>query len=533
MKILKIISFTLLLSACATQNFPSLNLASTNKVDQFEGEFLDSEDVSLALQASSLSEPDDLAQDVILSQDRLSHQQLLRYFDGILNQLLSSWPGHRPEIDLSIELSRSYSAYATRQQIVLSMGMISDCETEAEIAFVIAHELSHILLGHNNTNAYFKRQHETVEEMAQLANLGMAIGDLEVSRDQQQIKVESKNSQHTQNTYKDIFKTSLAINRLSRDVINSSMSREYEDEADLLAIDLLVRAGYNPRAYDVALQRLESSQTFTQQQLLQKKQEYQKVVTILSESKIPQDDSLSQRLIYYAGNEAATQALQIFAQRHRSAQLRSADLSKYIQRQYKASSIKLRPLHQQRYQAQVKSGTDVQITRNYWHASNAIQAMQQGDLVSAEKSARKAVSKPTSSDGYPRIVFSQIRLQQGQLNKAVKNLDLIKDWKNLSLESSLYAVKTYQLAERYRQAEKILRQTQAQLTEQSILYPQWVSLYYQENDIEALNQWLDKCRAVGRKDLSLRCNTAAKIPVVIPEQATPTESLLERINTLF
>ncbi|UPW18786.1 M48 family metalloprotease [Agarivorans sp. TSD2052] len=534
MNIFKFSPIVVLLAGCAATDVPNLSFGKS-KYEQFDGPFLSTAAVQ-KVATSPLTTSDAtgekksyLAGSPIIGKDIVYNEYLVNYFDSIVNKLMLGWPGEKPEVDLSIDMSLTYSAFSTQNQVVISMGVVSDSETEAEVAFVIAHELSHVLLRHNETNAFFMKQHETVEEISKLANFANAVGDMEVTKQSKNLKVVSKNSDNAARNYKDIFKTGLAINRLSRDVISSSMARNDEDEADLLAVDLLVKAGYNPRGYSTAMQRMESSEVFTQQQLDEKKADYQQVVTVLSESAIPSDQSFGRSLAYAAANNGITELLQMSSGRHREAEERHTDLASYIQREYRSS--KMRSMHQQRYQEKVKSGEGLSITNNYWSAYNAQKALESGDIAQAEQLAKTSVKGPTSKHAYPRVVFSQVRKQQGKLDKAAQNLDLIENWEGLSLESSLYAVNTYQALNRYSDAEAVLLKTEQRLPEKSVLYPQWVSLYYQQNELDKLNQWLGKCRAVGDTDLEFRCNTAAKIPAVVPDE-TAQEGVSSIFNTM-
>jgi hypothetical protein len=61
---------------------------------------------------------------------------------------------------------------------------------------------------------------------------------------------------------------------------------------------------------------------------------------------------------------------------------------------------------------------------NYAAAYDATAAMDAGDLIKAETGARKAVSAPTETATFPRLVFYQLREKQGRHGLANQNIEL-------------------------------------------------------------------------------------------------------------
>jgi predicted Zn-dependent protease len=104
--------------------------------------------------------------------------------------------------------------------IFLHRGMIEAAETEGEVAGVMAHELSHVVLRHGTVQA-------TKGEKFQLGAIaGQVVGSLIGGRTGTAI---AQGSQIGLGTY------------------FLKYSREYEREADLLGAQIMARAGYDPR----------------------------------------------------------------------------------------------------------------------------------------------------------------------------------------------------------------------------------------------------------------------------------------------
>lgn len=70
--------------------------------------------------------------------------ELNRYIDNIADQLLAQYPDLRKEIDIYILEVPEVNAYSLKNGVILvNMGMLAQVTNEAELAFVIAHEIAH------------------------------------------------------------------------------------------------------------------------------------------------------------------------------------------------------------------------------------------------------------------------------------------------------------------------------------------------------------------------------------------------------
>jgi predicted Zn-dependent protease len=101
----------------------------------------------------------------------------------------------------------------------INRGMIQSAAVEGEVAGVMAHELSHVILRHGTAGA-------TKEQPFQIGALAGAIAGAIIGGDVGQIV--SQGTQFGLGTY------------------FLKYSREYEEQADLLGVQLMARAGYNP-----------------------------------------------------------------------------------------------------------------------------------------------------------------------------------------------------------------------------------------------------------------------------------------------
>ena len=434
-------------------------------------------------------------------------KELSNYLNGIKSRLLEQWPvkvDH--DICIYVTTNRTFTAYSTPWDIVLSMGVILDVSSEDELAFIIGHELSHILLQHHDVPNYFKKQEETVGLASKTAILAAKFEDMKVEKQGKKISVKQQNLSSTKRKMTDAYKIAMAINCMSNNVISSMLSRKNEEEADFLGTDLIVKAGYNASGYGAALDRIESSLVFTEAQLKAKKEKYQKIVTTLSSSEIPDGDELKM-LAYLYANELSTKMLQGFAARYYNFDERIESIASYMGREYPEES--LRVFKTDVLERSLKGGECGRIIKKYIFASNAMRALDEGDLKKAEALAVKSVSGSTGSHSYPRATFSLVRQAQGDLRKAAVNLNLIGSWEDSSLETVYRASRLNTQRKQYNKALTILDKSSKALGAESMVYPEMISVHVAAGNTQEVDTVLELCTAQNDFDIKKQCRIAA------------------------
>ncbi|MFL7011325.1 M48 family metalloprotease [Enterovibrio norvegicus] len=524
MHILPFALSTVLLSGCGLQTLTGSTYAS------FDGKFIEQEtNTPVATDAAGNLTTDDKNTTALsnTSASEHNHQSLNklraasdkdlvhnpyahRYLSSILNNILEAWdtPLDTP-IYVSITTDRSYTASASKDTVMISLGVLADADSEDELAFVMAHELSHILLEHNDTNEYFNKQKALVSKAANVAMVTASLSDVSTTKKSGVLEVNLNTTSETQNQIGDIYKMGLTINRLSRDVISSSMTRLDEDEADLLAIDLITKAGYSPSVYKVVMQRLESSQTFNDEQLAEKKMEFQNFVSLASDANKNVTGLNKETLMYMAANEASTRLLQVFSERHNSPKERELDLAHYVKREYRLE--RRRPINSDAINKKLKKGHAANVSKNYWYASEALRAVEAGYLDEAEKLAKLAVRGKTKHHAYPRLAFYTVRAQQGQHKKALANLSLIKHWDYASIQTFNAAAQAYRQLGQPKKAEKILKTAEKSVGTTLPFYPEYIRTYNAMNKSALAQNTFAACSASSEENIVNQCNEAAGV----------------------
>ena len=155
-------------------------------------------------------------------------ERIARYLTTLGDRLVAAAP---PELNQPV-YEYSFTAVNLKEinafalpggPMFVNRGMFDAAESEAEVAGVMAHELSHVLLRHGTANA--TKAQNPLLGLGQLAGIlaGRAVGGPGGSA---------------------IMQTT----QLGLGSVLLKYSREFEKEADLLGAQIMARAGYDPRA---------------------------------------------------------------------------------------------------------------------------------------------------------------------------------------------------------------------------------------------------------------------------------------------
>ncbi|BDY04164.1 M48 family metalloprotease [Ferrimonas sp. YFM] len=528
MKKLFVLVAGLALVGCKT----TLPLVGSSTYETVNGTFLNSTALADA-KAKSVKEkaPEEMMVAYRPGADRhlIESRKMDEYLQGVLGKVLAQWPHplERP-IKVKVTANRAFTARAETDTIILSMGLIADIETEDELAFVLAHEASHILLGHQDTNDYFLAQKVVVEKAANVAINAAFLADLEHTKTEKGFRISTKNSEKSQQQMVDAYKTGLTINRLSRDVISSAVSRGQEDEADLLGLDLMVLAGYSPASYQSVLERMGSSQTFSEEQLQEKKQDFQQFVTLATSGEIPEGGSTWETIGYMAANEGTTRLLQWFSDRHNKPEARISDLAHYVKREYRKERRR-----RQSSDALQALKSDNELNR-YWFASEAFRALDKGFVDKAEALARKSLTGSTSRHAYPRFAMYSVRMAQGNKTKAAQNLDLIENWEDASIQTFILASQAYRDLDQLDKADSILTRGEQVVGSRTPFHVDHIALYRKLEDQDKVAAELEGCKGVGTEEIVVQCHQAAGIAYADEKKDDSTlGSLADSVTSLI
>lgn len=180
----------------------------------------------------------------------ISAPEINKYLNGIRAQLVRQSAVTDVPGQVYITADPEINAMATPDgNIFINWGLLRYMRSEDEVASVIAHELAHVLLRHNDSNLVAQYQRITQWYHTQGVVAGAVARNMKGGVQQGGLKKgEMSQLQNVQ----------LLVN-LTTKVAAPSWQRTQERSADLLGIDLMIRAGYNPDGMNDMLSVLKQS----------------------------------------------------------------------------------------------------------------------------------------------------------------------------------------------------------------------------------------------------------------------------------
>ena len=150
--------------------------------------------------------------------------------------------------------SDAYDAYALPDNtIVMSTGILQAAESDSEVLFVLAHEYAHLLMGHHLTTETSGAGKGLLGAVSTIYVAGSFVSQMRSSRG----SLSAVDLGKVEAATKKAAALTEALRFAMDDVFNPSWSHEQEDEADALALDLLIRSNSSIDSYANVFGRLQ------------------------------------------------------------------------------------------------------------------------------------------------------------------------------------------------------------------------------------------------------------------------------------
>ncbi|NIE75786.1 M48 family metalloprotease [Pantoea sp. Ap-967] len=362
----------------------------------------------------------------IRQQNLVRIPELENYLQGIVTRLAKGWPGDAPALRVRIIDSYAFGPSADPYgNIFVPLGMLDNVESEDEIAAMLGHEMSHVLLRHHDRLAAFQQQKEWVTNVASTVVIAAMAKNTGWNRDTG--KVFSKDPLGTQKTIGNTVLYTALANSFSDNIWSTAWGRTQEDQADLLGADLMIKAGYAPRASSVSLQRLNDFQG-KQKPLLS---------SFLAERQVAMSESLQQldinrttrelqTLLNQGVGTAIASTGQYLTRSHMSPVERDEELRQYLHREYKPQT---RARVDRRSWPRVRDSAAVSRSlQGYRDAYAAITALEQKKTAEASTFIKRALASPVADQPGVRRAAYSLHTAQGKNREALADLQAIQDW---------------------------------------------------------------------------------------------------------
>jgi predicted Zn-dependent protease len=339
-----------------------------------------------AYEVSSLAigEQKDLAQRRAEGLGFVRTAALEQYLGSIRTQLLANSGVTGVPGRVTILANPAFAASSTPDgNVYIAMGWFKHMETADEVAAILAHEVAHVLLTHHSSDIVAEIQHR-----------GHALHEMAIG---------AKTSASKSKTVSKGDARGLTQGQLIADatdkLILPAWNRRQEREADLLAVDLLVRADYSPVAMVTMLEKLKA---------------WEDVHREADDGFWKQLGETARTNTGQAVNMAYQKALSAVSMSHPKTGERIDDVAQYIDRHYGDKNMP--EPRAEAWKTVVRRPDVAEVIRNYEAAFQARKALD------AKKPAKTAATGRTATDAYPNWVLARAAGSLGRQPEAVAAL---------------------------------------------------------------------------------------------------------------
>lgn len=399
---------------------------ATAKYETFEGRYLDkviaetstvasADDVNRVLEESPTAAggPAVSGSEIVRfhADSLLGNARLNAYLEGIIERLLSDTPWQSRKWSVFVAVNRTHNAQTYPDgTVVLTLPLLLDIESEDELAMVLAHEVSHVILAHHGTDWFVDSQKRLVA--------GSETSLLMVEQLAQQLPQTNVNLGDA----KQKLRTLALVRDISSDLLYPEWQRGQEEEADLLGMDLMIRNGYSP------------DEVFT---LFEKQQQAAEAAAAEDKSKEELESALNEQVqqslansngnmsglfqglgdVLLTGLEGLRKKLK---RTHPEYDKRLTFLANYREREYaglEPGEPRTKPWQSLRRRPPLKT-----LFTQHARAFEASHLADTGDVVGAAALVYKLQKGPHRREPYIEQVSSQVRSAQGQTREATQYL---------------------------------------------------------------------------------------------------------------
>lgn len=273
--------------------------------------------------------------------------------------------------------------------VYVAMGLLESLESADEVAAILAHELSHVLLAHHSSDLLGDVQHKGQA----LYELGIGAKTMLAGQ-----RTASKGDQRT------MANVQLATDATDKLVL-PAWSRGQEREADLLGVDLLVESGASGTAMLGMLEKLQAWEQANKE----------------SESAFTERlQQASQRNVNEAVGVVYQKLVDSVSVSHPKTSERIEDTAQYFDRFYGSRPAK-EPQTASWKAVRVRPEV-AQVLANYKRAFQARRLLEQAKVQEAYAAARAAVAGRTAADAYPNWVLAHSAAALGRQTEAIDAL---------------------------------------------------------------------------------------------------------------
>jgi Zn-dependent protease with chaperone function len=435
------------------------------------------------------------------------------YLNSVADRLLDHWPGQRPKVNIFVRASEDFSPHSSiGDDIFLTLGTLDNLENEHQLAGVLAHELSHILLNHFDREAFLKQQKQSLSAGSTLAILGAALADLRAEgRPGGGFVLQAQQKVSNRNIMLAAVATNLVLTEFADTIVDGTWTRDQENEADLLAVDLMVKADYDPNAFQAVIEKLRIFDENRTTQMLVVEKKFLAAYTAAAEAgNINYMIGNVSGVVVGAGASMLKDLRSLLRRKHMSWDTRIEAIAEYTQREHADQDFDAVAARQDSYDRRINGGRIKAVRENYAATLQATRHLAEGKVDSAEGLAAKGVSGFTADDSYTRYVLSIVQQQRGKRDQSLRNLQYAA--RSPLAPAAVYTDLAFRYAVLGQGADSIrtLDLGSERFGSEELFYLSYIQIYQALDRDEEAGTYYDRCMASSSKDLKEACAASRK-----------------------
>jgi predicted Zn-dependent protease len=440
-----------------------------------------------------------------LDWDGVQSPGLDAYGNRILQRLLAAWGGQRPPMRLWITADPGLAAESTGNgDLFIARGWFEQVESEDEIAAVMAHEISHVLLNHFARQQGNDDRVRAIASGASIATTAFALASVRGASAGPSGVTVNQDSAAAHNNLRKTLLLKFAIEEFSSYTLNAPWAREQEDQADLLGTDLLYRAKYNTLAMKKMLERLRDYETSAATQVDQITMQYDdSIKNDLAKGDI---DALKSAFAEMLGNialEKGDQIRQRLLRSHPDTQDRLDDITKYLAREY-ADDPGAQP-EKNAFRALLANKEVHGALADHDLSLKANKLVTDGQYVQA-----RAVAQKSAAGGapYPLRILAQATQQSGDPAHGLDFFRRAAASPQASFATVVLLASQYAGLKRFKEADATLDRAAQRFGSTEATYPARITVALSEGDKPKATAIYTTCMQLKNTDLQENCRVA-------------------------
>lgn len=424
------------------------------------------------------------------------------YLDSVLRRVLRKAPVPDLPARAALVTSRDWTPYSTPPGLVfVPMKFVEALDDEDQAAFALSHEIAHVLFRHHDSDWLVKGQKHAI-----------AVGELAMAA---QTAVERRNPKNPVVSPSGM-RAAKAMLIASDKIIAPAWSRTQEEQADLLGIDLMVAAGYNPQSALEVLEKLVKWRKGPGQVYADAPRDLAKELAEWTRPAAGKSDAGAQvalaelqKQVMGVIGQSSQELLQKVSQPHPDPEQRLKLAREYLDREYAdltPPDISDRPWKAARGKPQIR-----ETFQHYEWSFTAMDKLYDRDLREAERRAQEAVKGLTRSHNFPRFALAEVYAGSNRTDRVLENLRIALEAPEPALESHLRLAAFHERGNRPREALQVLEAARPKFADHPRMWPDLIRVYRRTGRAADASQLQLRCQ-VEFPDFRKLCDESAQRP---------------------